>query len=447
MLDQSFSADNFRKILDLENRKGVYLEGRFFPNLKQITEEIKQCNLEIRKKKKERIANDNTLKELYEIREKLKINKEEHLTNELQKVSEKVVARSFEIELHKIEIPNDKPIYIIKDTPEHFFAMKQIQINVSKLFGVKQANRLVIVQQVKVLLGDGFPKYVLRTDIDNFYESIPHGPLLQSINENNLLTPLSKRILRRILDQYKDKSGTDKGVPRGIGVSAYLAELYMREIDKALKDLRDVTYYARYVDDIIIIFTPFPDDVSRDYRKDDVEEIVEIKYKLLLNNAKTITFDLRHQNKNCELDYLGYKMSFGTAETKTRLATKKVDKYKKRIDLAFADYANLSKVDEKKARKLLVKRIRFLTGNTRLMNNKKNILVGIYYSNSQLTELIDLIGLDAYLKNKIKNQITLPQVQRRLKQYGFKQGFVKKRFSPFNIQELSEIMKIWGKKI
>ena len=32
MLDQSFSIDNFRKILEYENRKGRNLEKEFFPH-------------------------------------------------------------------------------------------------------------------------------------------------------------------------------------------------------------------------------------------------------------------------------------------------------------------------------------------------------------------------------------------------------------------------------
>lgn len=443
MLDQSFSADNFRRILDLENRKGVYLEGRFFPNLKQITEEIKQCNVEIREKKKDRVKNEAELKVLYEKREVLKKTKEEQLTNELQKISDKVVARSFEIYLRKIDIPNGKPIYTVSATPEHFFAMKQIQQNVSSLYDVKQANRSAIVNQVKILLGDGFPKFVLRTDIDDFYESIPHEPILKKINRDNLLTPFSKKLLRRILDQYKAKSGTDKGIPRGIGVSAYIAELYMRDIDKAIKELHDVTFYARYVDDIIIVFTPSHDH-ARAYRND-VSKILK-KYKLTLNRSKTKPFDLRNGRKNFKLEYLGYEISSGKEETETRLTSKRIDKYKERMDLAFAAYINLSKVNEKKARKLLVRRIRFLTGNTRLLNNKKNILVGIYYSNNQLTEQDDLILLDEYLKGKIDTLISSSQLQKRLQKYNFQEGYNKKRFSPFKIRELSEIMEVWEKR-
>ena len=94
---------------------------------------------------------------------------------------------------------------------------------------------------------------------------------------------------------------------------------------------------------------------------------------------------------------------------------------------------------------MLVKRIRFLTGNTRLTNNKKNILVGIYYSNSQLTEYADLKALDSYLRNRIDTLIILPQVKNRLQRYSFLDGFETRRFSPFETNELSEIMKVWKK--
>ena len=150
MLDQSFSAENFRRILDLENRKGVYLEGRFFSNLSEITEQIKQCTKDIMAKRKNK-ANKDKLDELYKQRNELKTQKEEKLNSELEKVSEKVLASDFNIDMEQKVIPGKKPIYITKDTPEHFFTLKQVQANVSRLFGIKQSNRIEIVNQVKNL--------------------------------------------------------------------------------------------------------------------------------------------------------------------------------------------------------------------------------------------------------------------------------------------------------
>ena len=41
IINQSFSPENFRTIFDYENRRGVYLEGRFFPEIAKLTDEIK----------------------------------------------------------------------------------------------------------------------------------------------------------------------------------------------------------------------------------------------------------------------------------------------------------------------------------------------------------------------------------------------------------------------
>lgn len=441
MLDQSFSADNFRTILDLENRKGVYLEGRFFSTVKKITEDIKQCNKDIRERRRNKPKLNDELEKLYEKRKELKEKKEEQLNAELQKVSDKVVNPTFKVKLERKDIPSEKSLYIVRDSPEHYFTMKQLQSNISRLFIVKQANRFEIVNQVKILLNDGFPKYVIRTDIDDFYENIPRESLLKKINGNNLMTPLSRKILIQILRSYKELSGSDKGIPRGIGISAYLAELYMRDIDKDIMSLKGISYYARYVDDIIIIFTPISNNQCRAYLTE-VKEVVA-KFELELNERKTESFDLQNSKEPHRLDYLGYKIFFGEDTLKTRLTDKKITKYKNRINSAFSHYLNLSKIEKKKARKLLVKRIRFLTGNTRLKNNKKNILVGIYYSNCQLTEKEDLISLDDYLREKINNKIKLDKLQVRLKKYNFREGFEAKRFSPFKTRELQEITEIW----
>ena len=87
--------------------------------------------------------------------------------------------------------------------------------------------------------------------------------------------------------------------------------------------------------------------------------------------------------------------------------------------------------------------MRFLTGNTRLRNNKKNVLTGIYFSNSQLTEKDELRGLDEYLIKKIESDIVGVRLQERLKKYRFIEGFESRRFSPFKTHDLAEIMKVW----
>lgn len=443
MLDQSFSADNFRRILDLANRRGVHVEDKLsMLTIRRFNEQIRDCNIEIRAKRK---AGDHAaVKPLFDTKKELREQKDNALQTKLEEVSQNVAAKSFRIELKKVVIPGGKTLYTTPNTPEHFFALRQIQRNIARLFGVKQANRYAIVEQVISLLGDQFPKFIIRTDIKEFYESIQHEPLLQRIHKDNLLTPFSRKILTGVLKSYKAKSGSVKGIPRGIGVSAYLAELYMRDIDNDIQDLRGVIYYARYVDDIIIIFTPSPTERRRDYLQE-VKDVAEKKHKVRLNSAKTQSVDLRTHGTPHHFDYLGYTIQFGAGAVTTLLTTNKIDKYRKRIKVAFDHYLNLSKVDEKAARRILVKRIRFLTGNTRLTNNKKNILVGIYYSNNQLTELFQLNKLDGYLEGQIRRKITSAHLRARLRKYSFRMGYEEKQFSPFTTGELSEIMEVWQK--
>jgi hypothetical protein len=444
MLDQSFSGDNFRKILDYENRKGIYLIGKFFPDVNDIVDEIKTCIAQYHIKKgtisKARFPK---FKEKFERKKEVLIKeKDEKLEQELNKVSENIYKSNFKINLNQVQVPSGKHLYTIPNNPENYFILKQVLYNFKRLYKVKQANRFNIVNQIKCILEDKFPKYVIRTDISNFYESIPHDILTKKLNDN-LLTHISKSVIDKILKEYKLKSGSTKGLPRGIGISAYLSELYMRDIDSDIKALPHLIYYARYVDDIIAIFTPITLNDKVDY-KNDLKQIIEKDHKLKLNETKTFEYDLiSNSNNNKHLEYLGYKISFGGGSVKVTLSSSKIDKYKKRIDLTFQSYLNLSKIDEKKARKLLIKRVRFLTGNTRLLNNKKNILVGVYFNNCLLTNSDSFKSLDQYLRHKINKEISVKELRKRLREFNFIKGFEEKKFFKTTSEDLLKILQVW----
>lgn len=259
MLDQSFSAENFRIIIDYENRKGVHLEEKLsIDGVKEINYQIKDCSVQINTYKKQ--GRYDLVEEIYQKKKELREKKDLLLEKRLTQVSELISDKSFKIELNKIDILGGKPLYTILNIPEHFFALRQVQRNISRLYKVKQANRNQLISQFTTLLNNEFPKIVVRTDIKGFYESL-NQDILKRILNNNLLTPLSKKITFDILRSYSNLSNKKKGVPRGIGLSAYLAELYMRDVDRIFKNIAGVSFYGRYVDDIIIIFTPKPSDL------------------------------------------------------------------------------------------------------------------------------------------------------------------------------------------
>ena len=66
------------------------------------------------------------------------------------------------------------------------------------------------------------------------------------------------------------------------------------------------------------------------------------------------------------------------------LSQEKMKRYIERIKLSIETYNIDSKFNEKIARRMLLDRMKFLTGNFSLNHNKKNIKAGIYYSNQML---------------------------------------------------------------
>jgi len=242
-------------------------------------------------------------------------------------------------------------------------------------------------------------------------------------------------------------SATDKiGIPRGIGVSAYLAELYMRDIDKEISSLNDVTYYARYVDDIIIVFTPTTNQKTPTYI-DQVKSIMETNTGLKMNPAKTNELDLVKSNAACELNFLGYQFQFKDLKfVQVKMTNDKINKYKSRITNAIQEFNTQSKFDSRGARRILIHRLNFLTGNTRLENNKANVLVGIYYTNNLISEPYDdLVALDNFLASEVDANIANPDLRSRLKLFSFKKGFVERKYVNFSSKTkrvtLNEILK------
>src|SRR5690606_16589025 len=212
-----------------------------------------------------------------------------------------------------------------------------------------------------------------RTDISKFYESIPHTQLINKIDENSLLSFPSKKVIKQILNQYwtilvadgiKNVNDERIGIPRGIGISAFLSELYLKDLDSLLKSMPNVTYFARYVDDIIIIFTPGnrKETTPIGTYKSEVKRIIE-KFNLKINNRKTQVIDFKNgiaQNHN--ITYLGYKFSLSNQKPLTiKMSDKKYNRYKSKIKISFDEFlSDISKYtpNTSKANNKLVQRIK-----------------------------------------------------------------------------------------
>lgn len=468
MLNQSFSAETFQEIFDKENRKGKNIEELFkvdFDNSLIHLKKIQNITKDIKKESDKSIR-----KVLYAERKTLKKERESLILEVLEETAKDLPKKVNEINL--INGPMfGKPTYLLERNIQNFFMSKKVQWNILKTYKVKQANRYAILTQLINLLEDKFPKYIIRTDIKSFYESIPQTPLRSKINDDHLLSMLSKRFINRIFKEYNrltSQTGivNPKGVPRGIGISPYLSELYMRQVDNKIKDLKDVVYYSRYVDDIIIVFTPENKKIAQqqlDNYKTNVKKIIEdseleindskTKCYNLLNNLNEIHTSTRQTNDGVEIpisyisnpktiDFLGYKIGsekfnvHTTANNKTKttetlsidISNNKLNKYKNKIKLAFEEYKKKKNSNFKIAFKLVFSRIEFLTSNTRLRNNKAKVLIGIYYSNSFINNLQNLNKLDRSLKYYLSRSGMSNTEKESFKKLNFTEGFISRKY-------------------
>ncbi|NVJ99415.1 MAG: reverse transcriptase [Alphaproteobacteria bacterium] len=447
MFEQAFSERNFRKIFDQENRKGRYLEAEFFPSIVDVSERIQKARRLRRTFKKGKAALTEVQKvELTKLKKKieaLEAERELKITEELEKVSALAQSGDFKFSIKEIDVGLGKTTYTIDKEVASFFAIKQIQANLQRVYKVKQANRQQIVSQVSKLIADQFPKYILRTDITSFYESIPTKNIMHKLDEDGLLSVRTRKLIKQLLHSYQELSGAVCGLPRGIGISAYLAELYMRKFDTMLRSATGVIYYSRYVDDLFLVLSPPPNKSVLP----DVRRIIQAFKRggLHRNRDKTSLFDITKGFKPVKFDFLGYCFTLdANAKIELTMTAAKKKRYEDRIDRVFADYLKKSKYDEKRARRLLVERVKFLTGNTRLVNNKKNVVAGIYFSNSLLHSdgFPDLKALDLHLSKKASG-LSNAALANKITKHTFVDGFQTRRYHKFSATKLAEIVRVW----
>lgn len=445
MLDQMFTAENFRRIYDTENRKGLDLASRYFPTLEPLTLAVRDKVQAIRLHRalETSMATDvfeATLLTLKTELAALKADKSAAVDDLMDDISQKVLKPSFKIALSKKDGPKGKPVFCIDAEPETFFVIKQLQRNIHRIYSVKQSNRHDLVCQLRDMLGSSFPFELVRTDISSFYESIDRKKLVEKLDRDQLLSPASKKYIKQVLDSYGTISGAANGVPRGVGISAYLAEFYLRPVDSAIRAIPGIVLYCRFVDDIVAVFARPPAGKNLGSYKDRIIDIFG-ENALTHNVAKTNEFALADPNPK-DFEYLGYKFSINAGKCEIGPSTAKVDKYRVRMNAAFDEYWLERSLRTRRAYRELIWRIKFLTGNTRLSNSKSRAATGIYYNNSIATDLTSFGQLDQELKALIAT-LKSSSLQKQLKKLKFTTGFVQRRYHNFSARELQVIVKAW----
>lgn len=446
MLDQSFSVKNFNRIYDLDRKNKGSLEKEHFPDAYKIRRKLYWLNkigrLLVKRHKQKKITHswfENKKEKLNSHIDKRKEQLSNEINSKLEDIVNVVRIKGYGLPLLKSSFKiGGKDVYSIGETVEAIFVSRQIQYTLSSIYNVKVNNRELIVSRLSSLIEDSSPKYIIRADVEKFYESIKHKNMLDILHSSPKLSVTVRRVLTQLIRSYSKISGSSVGLPRGVGISAYLSEVYMGNIDVEISKLPDITYYERYVDDIIAVFSPTKSENTSVYLPS-IRSIVE-KRELTLNE-KTTEINLFNET-NKKFEYLGYLFHVDGINYKIKISQQRKKRLKDRIDESFNQYAKDKIKTTRKAYDSVLSRIRFLTGNTRLYNSKSKAFVGVYFSNKFITDTSDLRALDSYLTHKV-SLLTDQKLKTRLSKLSFEKGFQEQIFRKFTIEDLSNISKAW----
>lgn len=482
MLDQTFSSKNFMTIYEKENRMGNIPKESMSLSFQNIVEAIQNTNKrlnELRHKKKQDRTDDDVL-EITQLNQELKNlreEKQECLQSYTDSLANNVNGSNFRFRLIKVKLGSKVGFKIDRNNHSQLFAMKQLQCNLQKTFKVKQANRHLIMANIKLLLKTNRPYYIFRTDVSSFFESISQEILLHSIMNNTLLSYKSKVFIKAILNQYEEekKKLTDEesigmkeghGVPRGIGISSLLSEIYMRDLDRTIRKRPEVIFYVRYVDDIFMLLAQLPHGKTIEEYYNELENEFQ-QYNLLLkpsNDSKCSLIDyLAQKTSLSKLTYLGYELTIEVdcqngnlknTDVSIQLSSDKYKRITKRIDNAFKHFDSSNKYDLHQARKDLVDSLKLITGNVRLHKSKSGIKTGLYFNSDLLDEdLIQLQNLTTYLCEKklsLHPKLFLNQEEKkryeealynRIRKFDFVESWKTRKMYSLSDKRLKEIMR------
>jgi hypothetical protein len=365
--------------------------------------------------------------------------------NYLETVSDTIRSDSFEFSEFKTLKRNGKLVFKPACAADEF-AIRLINLNIKKIFKVKQSDRQTLVEQIKTLCEESCPYKVVKLDIKEFYESIRKDRLVKYIWTDPILSHSTKELVKKILSS--EQFSKSRGLPRGISLSATLSEYYLSRFDQEIRELPSVYYSARYVDDIVIFC--FGDHLA-------IESSIKEKLRdlgLSLNQEKTAYYisDSSPRHNKLIIDFLGYRFSRNNGDIKVDISPKKVKKIKSRIIAAFLDHVKNNNFE------LLSSRIEYLCGNYELESRSKIVgkplKAGIYYNYSLIHESSEALSdLDYFLRKTIfakgksfglKVRRCLNKNEReRLSKVSFKAGFKNRLVRKYTYAEMQDIRKCW----
>lgn len=295
---------------------------------------------------------------------------------------------------------------LYQDTPTAYVISRLLIEELKHAFAFKFTDRNSLLSE----LGNSFfqfqPDTVIRTDIKSFFESVCHRILFEILESNPKISKFSLVVYKKIFEEFErhrlHNSMVGYGLPRGLAISSYLAEIYLLQIDSEIKNIKGISFYGRYVDDIMVLC------------KDSVKNDEFNTFNLIKGIFKKRELDLHKlgdgkssivkiSNEDIDIgNYLGYSLSLNHAAQKIefKLPPEKIKRKLIMVDKAFSHFEKVSRTNVKQARRDLIDCLNMLSSNFSLSGSKKDIRTGIFYTNQLLTDLSGLDCLTEYVRSK-----------------------------------------------
>lgn len=446
-----FTASSFLRIATLEARRGRYDPAQMFPAVNDVINDLKDQHKKRHDaagmeptQEKARAVYGTFRKSIADLQNKKRTLLEESLQEVSAKLSKALSENSFCWGLTRGPVRKDRQTYQIGDGPERYFPMKQLEINLRKAHRLAAPNRNRLIAQLRDSLEGKLPRYVLRTDIASFYDSISHSTLMKLLAEHGGLSKTSIHLIRQLLNEWTALTGIDTGLPTGVGLSANLAEVYARRIDEAVSGDRVVHFYGRYVDDIVLVARS---EVDRDEAEARLASRIA-EMGLALNPSKTqrlVTATGDPYDIAGPVDFLGYALSRTNGVVNIEMSGAAIGRYKERLQASFAHWAAITPSNPGNDG-LLLDRVRFLAGNTKLTNSKGRAVTGIYFNYPALSSTAaTLTDLDAELQALISaNAATFTTgLAARLDRVSFLRGHADRTYHRFHQPDLERLVAVW----
>lgn len=368
------------------------------------------------------------------------------LKSACHKVSKSIFKNEFEFSDIRRGVANKRPVFHLSGLRDEIVAQK-VSDNLNKTYNIKPMSRDDIIRQTRLLLEEKTPKTVLRADIKSFFNNCNKEAILRKLKRDKLCSSQTIFLLEEML--RKSEAAGASGLPPGLSISSALSEIYLIDLDMQMRAASGVYFYARFVDDILILCHDNVD-LIKDFLQARLGE-ADLALNLTPRKNKTIHAIETNGTEKDEFDYLGYKFEVPLNYKKSkdlsiRISKSKIKSIKTRIVRSLIDY------NKNKDEKLFLDRLKFLSGScpvytrTRKSGGLRN---GLCYSYQYISNFKDIESLDLFKskcltckKGSFYNLHTrhLPRTaMEKACSISFVKSFHNKRYYGFSLQRLSKI--------